>query len=167
MIKAFAKMGLPFLLWVAVIPPARALNDADMDDVQTQAQATVDAFRACRDKVDTAARILRKTAADHGQPGELDDPEVLGAIAQALSDDERSLLQDEADAVATVPAELTDLSLTLPALTTRIEACLGECSEDRRRGLTDARDALKAIAGEIEGLKIAADDLANELAVLL
>jgi hypothetical protein len=167
MIKTVAKVVLPFMLWAMSVLPARAANETEIDGVQTQVQTTIDAFRICRDKVDTASRILRKIAADHGQPGELDDPEILGAIAKDLSDDERSLLQDEADAVATVPAELTAIGLKLPALTAQVDACLGECSDDRRQSLTDARDGLKDVAAEIDGLKVAADDLANEIAVLL
>lgn len=167
MSKTFVKYGIVIILGLGFALPARALREADITGVQTEAETTVAAFNACRDKVDVASRILRKTAADHGQPGELDDPEVLGAIAKDLSDDERSLLQDEADAIATVPAELTAIGARLPELTGRVEECLRECPAAQRPALTETYDALKAAAEELEKLKAAADDLANEIAVLL
>lgn len=167
MLKTFVKYGIAIILGLGFALPACALREADIAGVQAEAETTVAAFHACRDKVNTASRILRKIAADHGQPGELDDPEVLGAIAKDLSEDELSLLQDEADAIATVPAELTAIGARLPELTGRVEECLRECPAAQRPALSDTYEALKAAAEELESLKVAADDLANEIAVLL
>jgi len=133
---------------------------ASLNDLSTK-------FAVAKAKVDDCQKTLNDVAIAHGIADILSDPSKISTVASALTAEEKALLQAKAQALTTVPTDITAITQAIPdILTNKIPAALADIVTQIQKNPLSAGD-LKNKQDQLNAGKAALDQIIKDAPALV